>query len=51
LIGCCDRVLVLYDGSVVKVLSGQEITEHALVSSALNVGGEGRGTGGVGAQA
>jgi ribose transport system ATP-binding protein len=51
LIGCCDRVLVLYDGGVVKVLSGQEITEHALVSSALNVGGEGRGTGGVGAQA
>ena len=44
LIGCCDRVLVLYDGSVVKVLSGQEITEHALVSSALNVGGEGRGS-------
>jgi ribose transport system ATP-binding protein len=45
LIGCCDRVLVLYDGKVVKELAGQEITEHALVSSALNVGGEGRGAG------
>jgi ribose transport system ATP-binding protein len=48
LIGCCDRVLVLYNGSVIKVLSGQEITEHALVSSALNVGQEARG-GAVGA--
>jgi ribose transport system ATP-binding protein len=47
LIGCCDRVLVLYDGKVVKELAGQEITEHALVSSALNVGGEGRGAGNV----
>ena len=46
LIGCCDRVLVLYDGSVVNVLSGQEITEHALVSSALNFGGERREAGG-----
>jgi ribose transport system ATP-binding protein len=42
LIGCCDRVLVLYDGSVVKELSGQEITVHALVASALNVGGAAR---------
>ncbi|HVO00970.1 MAG TPA: sugar ABC transporter ATP-binding protein [Candidatus Cybelea sp.] len=39
LVGCCDRVLVLYDGAVSRVLAGAEITERALVSSALNVGG------------
>jgi ribose transport system ATP-binding protein len=39
LVGCCDRVLVLYDGAVGRVLVGSEITERALVSSALNVAG------------
>jgi len=38
LVGCCDRVLVLYDGAVGRVLSGAEITERALVGSALNLG-------------
>jgi len=38
LVGCCDRVLVLYDGAIGRVLSGAEITERALVSSALNLG-------------
>src|SRR5262249_32005453 len=37
LIGCCDRVLVLYDGAVKRVLVGAEITERALVASALNI--------------
>jgi ribose transport system ATP-binding protein len=37
LIGCCDRVLVFYDGAVKRVLSGSEITERALVASALNI--------------
>ena len=37
LIGCCDRVLVLYDGHVVKELEGEGLNEHALISSALNV--------------
>ncbi|MGE3830878.1 MAG: sugar ABC transporter ATP-binding protein [Parvibaculaceae bacterium] len=37
LIGCCDRVLVLYDGAVKRVLAGSEITERALISSALNI--------------
>lgn len=37
LIGCCDRVAVLYDGRVVKVLEGEAITERALVASALNL--------------
>ncbi len=37
LIGCCDRVLVLYDGAVKRVLVGAEITERALIGSALNI--------------
>jgi ribose transport system ATP-binding protein len=37
LIGCCDRVLVLYDGEVTRELVGAEITEHALIASALNI--------------
>jgi ribose transport system ATP-binding protein len=37
LIGCCDRVLVLYDGAVQRTLVGDEITERALVASALNI--------------
>ncbi len=38
LIGCCDRVLVLYDGAVKRELVGDEITERALIASALNIG-------------
>jgi ribose transport system ATP-binding protein len=41
LIGCCDRVLVLYDGAVRRELVGKEITERALVGSALNIGKQG----------
>jgi ribose transport system ATP-binding protein len=37
LIGCCDRVLVLYDGAVKRELVGAAITEKALVASALNI--------------
>ena len=37
LIGCCDRVLVLYDGAVKRELVGAEITERALIASALNI--------------
>ncbi len=37
LVGCCDRVLVLYDGAVKRELAGAEITERALVASALNI--------------
>jgi ABC-type Mn2+/Zn2+ transport system ATPase subunit len=37
LIGCCDRVLVLYDGAVKRTLVGDEITQRALVASALNI--------------
>ena len=40
LIGCCDRVLVLYDGGIERELKGDEITVHALIASALNIEGE-----------
>ncbi|TIO62405.1 MAG: sugar ABC transporter ATP-binding protein, partial [Mesorhizobium sp.] len=39
LIGCCDRVLVLYDGAIKRELVGADITEHALIASALNIHG------------
>ncbi|MBC7477512.1 MAG: sugar ABC transporter ATP-binding protein [Pseudorhodobacter sp.] len=37
LIGCCDRVLVLYDGVIKRELVGDQITERALVAAALNM--------------
>jgi len=37
LIGCCDRVLVLYDGAVKRELIGADITEKALIAAALNI--------------
>jgi ribose transport system ATP-binding protein len=37
LIGLCDKVLVLYDGAVKRTLTGAEITERALIASALNI--------------
>ncbi|MBG1232650.1 sugar ABC transporter ATP-binding protein [Aestuariivirga litoralis] len=37
LIGCCNRVLVMYDGKVIRELEGDGITEHALIASALNI--------------
>jgi ribose transport system ATP-binding protein len=37
LIGCCDRVLILYDGRVVRVLEGAEITETNIVAGAFNL--------------
>jgi ribose transport system ATP-binding protein len=40
LCGCCDRVLVMYDGAIGRELVGDEITERALVGSALNLGSE-----------
>jgi ribose transport system ATP-binding protein len=42
LVGCCDRVLVMYDGAIKRELVGAEITERALISSALNIGVEGQ---------
>ena len=37
LIGCCDRVLILYDGEVVRELEGDQITETAIVAASLNL--------------
>jgi ribose transport system ATP-binding protein len=37
LIGCCDRVAVMYDGRIVRMLEGEAITEKAIVASALNM--------------
>ena len=37
LIGCCNRVLVMYDGGVIRSLEGEQINEHELISSALNI--------------
>jgi ribose transport system ATP-binding protein len=40
LIGCCDRVAVFLDGRIVRWLAGDELNEHALVASALDVAAE-----------
>ncbi|WP_158971180.1 sugar ABC transporter ATP-binding protein [Chachezhania sediminis] len=40
LIGCADRVIVLYDGRVVSELTGEAITEEAIVAASLNLKGE-----------
>ncbi|MGA7810941.1 sugar ABC transporter ATP-binding protein [Bradyrhizobium sp.] len=37
LIGCCDRVAIMYDGRIVRELEGSELTETNIVASALNV--------------
>jgi len=41
LIGCCDRVLILYDGEIVRTLEGDDITETNIISSSLNLPVEG----------
>ena len=37
LIGCCDRVLIMYGGRIVRELDGGEITEANIVASSLNL--------------
>jgi ribose transport system ATP-binding protein len=37
LIGCCDRVLVLYNGVVSRTLEGADLNERNLIASALNL--------------
>jgi ribose transport system ATP-binding protein len=46
LIGCCDKVAVMYDGRIVRTLAGAEITERNIVGSALNLGSPGSGAAG-----
>ena len=45
LIGCCDRVLVMYDGRVTRELVGDAIDERTLVASAIDAGGTGTAAG------
>ena len=47
LIGCCDRVVVLYDGAVNRKLVGDEITERALIAGSLSLQSKRAGAGGV----
>jgi ribose transport system ATP-binding protein len=37
LIGCCDRVLILYDGAIVRALEGAALNEHNIVASSHNL--------------
>ena len=37
LIGCCDRVVILYEGRIVRELTGDELTERNIVTAALNL--------------
>ena len=37
LIGCCDRVAVMYDGGIVRELEGSAITEKNIVAASLNM--------------
>ena len=37
LIGCCDRVMILYGGQIVRTLEGDDITETNIIASAFNL--------------
>jgi ribose transport system ATP-binding protein len=37
LIGCCDRVMILYGGRIVRTLEGEDISETNIVASAFNM--------------
>ncbi|QAU45642.1 sugar ABC transporter ATP-binding protein [Bradyrhizobium guangzhouense] len=37
LIGCCDRVAIMYDGRIVRELEGDDLTETNIIASALNI--------------
>jgi ribose transport system ATP-binding protein len=37
LIGCCDRVAIMYGGRIVRELEGAELTETNIIASALNI--------------
>jgi ribose transport system ATP-binding protein len=37
LIGCCDRVVMLYGGRVVRELQGDELTERNILAASLNL--------------
>jgi ribose transport system ATP-binding protein len=37
LIGCCDRVEILYGGRIIRQLEGAALTERNIVASSLNL--------------
>jgi ribose transport system ATP-binding protein len=37
LIGCCDRVVMLYEGRIVRELGGNALTEQKILTAAFNV--------------
>jgi ribose transport system ATP-binding protein len=37
LIGCCDRVAIMYNGRIVRELEGAGLTETNIIASALNI--------------
>ena len=37
LIGCCDRVAIMYDGRIVRELKDDELNETNIVASSLNI--------------
>jgi ribose transport system ATP-binding protein len=37
LIGCCDRVAIMYEGRILRVLEGDELNETNIIASALNI--------------
>jgi ribose transport system ATP-binding protein len=37
LIGCCDRVAILYGGRITRELSGDQLNERSIMASALNL--------------
>ena len=45
LIGCCDRVLILYQGRILRELRGSEINETNIVASSLNIDLDNKPTG------
>jgi ribose transport system ATP-binding protein len=38
LIGCCDKVLIFYDGAIVREFEGDAMNERNLVGASLNLG-------------
>jgi ribose transport system ATP-binding protein len=37
IVNLCDRVMVMYEGRVIRTLAGAELTENNLVSAAFNL--------------
>jgi ribose transport system ATP-binding protein len=37
LIGCCDRVAIMYDGRIMRELAGDDLSETNIIASALNI--------------